>query len=387
MASDHSALIAGPSVRLLLLPLLLLALLPLLRLTWAIPVVVDSRTVAASINPTTASNHYQRQHHHHHHQPAATAIADSDEESFNGGAALERAEANQPRIGRSSSIPVKKAVIQHEQEEEVEEDEDDDDKSIFGSALPIAEKLVLEQHQPAAQKLYPAFFRNIPPLGHSRPYYQPPVDPALIEQQQQQQQQPRYTNKIRQNAVPGGGAVVVPVPEAVTAAAPLPALLGSGDFGVIKGGTFYYDNDVPGKGGGNIFLDEFYRLGYSGGNNGHGRPQLGYLLQAAKGSGAGSPKEEQFSNFRDFADINISNDPAYSNQAPQYAQLAADYHPHQHHEPDNILDELRTLDQQPVQSKRQPKDGGNGASSQQGSSSTCSDGGTTSMDDYMLASS
>ncbi|XP_049535564.1 uncharacterized protein LOC125951055 [Anopheles darlingi] len=382
MVSDRRrALALVPAVRPLLVSLLLL-LLPHLHLAWAgTPLVLDSRT---AINPATNSSY----HYHQHHQPAATAPTINSEE-----AALERAEASQPRIGRSPIIPVKQTVLQHEQEVEEEEgDDDDESESVFGSALPIAEKLVLEQHRPAAQKLYPAFFRNIPPLGHSRPYYQPPVDPVSLVEQQQQQQPPRYSNKIRQNAVPGSGAPIVPVPEPVTAAAALPALLGSGDFGVIKGGTFYYDSDVPGKGGGGSFLDEFYRLGYSGGNNGHGRPQLGYLLQAAKAAAGapGPPKEEQFSNFRDFADINISNDPAYSHRAPQYAQPAADYHHHHylHHEPDNILDELRSLDQQPAPAEQRTAkaDGGNG--SRRGSRSLPHPGDvTTSEDDYMIASS
>uniref|UniRef100_A0A182N1L7 DUF4794 domain-containing protein n=1 Tax=Anopheles dirus TaxID=7168 RepID=A0A182N1L7_9DIPT len=217
------------------------------------------------------------------------------------------------------------------------------DEQVFAPTLPIPDKQVSElgnvradievtslssrstsssgsrsqpqadvEHHPAAQKIYPTFFRNIPPLGHSRPYYQ--STEAAIEQ--------RF-NKLRAN-VPAAPAI----PEVQS------ALLGSGDFGVIKGGTFYYDTDVPGKG----FVDEFYGLGYSG-NNGHGRPQLAYLVQKPQ-------KEEQFSNFRDFADINISNDPAYSHHAPLYIGAHGTGEPRPQPEPDNILDELRSLDAQ-----------------------------------------
>uniref|UniRef100_A0A182QHI8 DUF4794 domain-containing protein n=1 Tax=Anopheles farauti TaxID=69004 RepID=A0A182QHI8_9DIPT len=227
-------------------------------------------------------------------------------------------------------------------------DGDDDGEQVFAPALPLPEKQVSElgnvradievtslsrgggggssssssssssrsqsqtdvEHHPAAQKIYPTFFRNIPPLGHSRPYYQ--STEAAIEQ--------RF-NKLRAS-VPA--APIVPE-------VPASPLLGSGDFGIIKGGTFYYDTDVPSKG----FVDDFYGLGYNG-NNGHGRPQLAYLVQKPQ-------KEEQFSNFRDFADINISNDPAYSHHAPRYA--APDTSTEQaKREPDNILDELRSLD-------------------------------------------
>uniref|UniRef100_A0A182XXY3 Uncharacterized protein n=1 Tax=Anopheles stephensi TaxID=30069 RepID=A0A182XXY3_ANOST len=240
------------------------------------------------------------------------------------------------------------------------------DEQVFDPTLPVPEKQVLElgnlrpdieatsvssrnggssssrsqaqsdvEHHPAAQKIYPTFFRNIPPLGHSRPYYQ--STEAAIEQ--------RF-NKLRTG--------VPTAPEIASS-----PLLGSGDFGIIKGGTFYYDTDVPGKG----FVDDFYGLGYSG-NNGHGRPQLAYLVQKPQ-------KEEQFSNFRDFADINISNDPAYSHHAPRYVEmhgaggvgqplpdirstLAPATVPETvspagtlKREPDNILDELRSLDEPP----------------------------------------
>uniref|UniRef100_A0AAG5DIS3 Secreted protein n=1 Tax=Anopheles atroparvus TaxID=41427 RepID=A0AAG5DIS3_ANOAO len=211
-------------------------------------------------------------------------------------------------------------------------------EQVFAPTLPIPEKQVLElaglradiaatsssgrgsgrpdvdEHHPAAQKIYPTFFRNIPPLGHSRPYYQ--STEAAIEQ--------RY-NKLRAPALP----------EVATS-----PLLGSGDFGVIKGGTFYYDTDAPSKG----FADDFYGLGYNG-NNGHGRPQLAFLVQKPH------QKEEQFSNFRDFADINISNDPAYSHHAPLYVPADAQdstgsTRSGARHEPENILDELRSLDRE-----------------------------------------
>lgn len=262
-----------------------------------------------------------------------------------------------------------------------------DEQAPFAPTLPVPEKQVLElggepaavtgrtgtrsqpqadvEHlNPAAQKIYPTFFRNIPPLGHSRPYYQ--STEAAIEQ--------RF-NKLR-----SGGVAAAPVPLPEVVASPL---LGSGDFGIIKGkrhavsllvgattnlhlspahflspsgGTFYYDTDVPGKG----FVDEYYGLGYSG-NNGHGRPQLAYLVQKPQ-------KEEQFSNFRDFADINISNDPAYSHHAPLYMGMdgrgklaipppssvapatvpeTSTADPAVKREPDNILDELRSLDAAP----------------------------------------
>uniref|UniRef100_A0A182W5D3 Uncharacterized protein n=1 Tax=Anopheles minimus TaxID=112268 RepID=A0A182W5D3_9DIPT len=305
------------------------------------------------------------------------------------------------------------------------------DEQVFAPALPVPEKQVLElgnlradiestsassrngggtrsqvqpdvEHHPAAQKIYPTFFRNIPPLGHSRPYYQ--STEAAIEQ--------RF-NKLRTG-----------VPAAPEIASPL---LGSGDFGIIKGrptlpalrthvtlmlshvtgGTFYYDTDVPSKG----FVDDFYGLGYNG-NNGHGRPQLAYLVQKPQ-------KEEQFSNFRDFADINISNDPAYSHHAPLYMGMhgggkplpalppspsteAAATVPETStagavkREPDNILDELRSLDESPKpDGKGRPRFHGKAKKETlferkkrpKATKSTKSTGEQSEGEDYMVASS
>lgn len=84
------------------------------------------------------------------------------------------------------------------------------------------------------------------------------------------------------------------------------SLLGSGDFGVLKGGTFYQDNEQhPGRAYG-----DFY------GGNGHQRPFASPLVQKFRYP---SDSSDPFSNFRDFADINVSND------AGQYSELYVVY--------------------------------------------------------------
>ncbi|XP_026743845.1 uncharacterized protein LOC113505378 [Trichoplusia ni] len=97
-------------------------------------------------------------------------------------------------------------------------------------------------------------------------------------------------------------------------AAPLveasPSLLGSGNFGIIRGGTFLAQND-----------DDEYGDGYNSYyNNGHGRPsyELGYIANPRP-----NYNQDQFANFRDFADINTPSNSAYSHFVVVYANKNA----------------------------------------------------------------
>lgn len=150
----------------------------------------------------------------------------------------------------------------------------------------------------AEQNFFP-FFRDSQPLGHSRPYYPTPEPPSAI----------RYNSYARTHD----------------------SLLGSGDFGVLRGGTFYQDTDPPIKNDPNDFYS-FY-------NNGHGRPQAAPLIRKL------TYPEEQFANFKDFADINTPNDPAYSQFVVVYANKNATS-PVTHPNPKNIFEQLQLLDQE-----------------------------------------
>ncbi|XP_065094973.1 uncharacterized protein LOC135716050 [Ochlerotatus camptorhynchus] len=88
-------------------------------------------------------------------------------------------------------------------------------------------------------------------------------------------------------------------------------LLGSGDFGVLKGGTFYQDTDPPLR----AFHNDFYGLNLKS-HNGHQRPFAAPLVQKFRYP---SESSDPFSNFRDFADINVSND------AGQYSEFYVVY--------------------------------------------------------------
>ncbi|PZC86777.1 hypothetical protein B5X24_HaOG201636 [Helicoverpa armigera] len=84
------------------------------------------------------------------------------------------------------------------------------------------------------------------------------------------------------------------------------SLLGSGNFGIIRGGTFFAQNDEDEFGDG---YNSYY-------NNGHGRPsyELGYIANPRP-----NYNQDQFANFRDFADINTPSNSAYSHYVVVYA--------------------------------------------------------------------
>lgn len=163
----------------------------------------------------------------------------------------------------------------------------------------------------AAQNFLPSFFRNVPPLGHSRPYFTVP------EQQQPPNSHSRFSSarSIDQS------------------------ILGSGDFGVIRGGTFYQDNDPPARETTHA-LENDYLSFYN--NNGHGRPHTAPFTKNYY-------PEEQFANFRDFADINTPTDPAYSQFVVVYANKNSTSSTHQN--PKNIFEQLQLIDGESEQKK------------------------------------
>ncbi|CAG9787875.1 unnamed protein product [Diatraea saccharalis] len=88
------------------------------------------------------------------------------------------------------------------------------------------------------------------------------------------------------------------------------SVLGSGNFGIIKGGTFLAQNDEDDYSDG---FNSYY-------NNGHGRPSIGvgYIANPRP-----NYNQDQFANFRDFADINAPSNSAYSHFVVVYANKNA----------------------------------------------------------------
>lgn len=174
--------------------------------------------------------------------------------------------------------------------------------------LPQRMRSVEDTRAPPQNVFPPSFFRNVPPLGHSRPYSQSQESSGRIGSGRSYDQ----------------------------------SILGSGDFGVIRGGTFYQEgDDQPHRS--SYESDEF--LNYFNTNNGHGRPHTSFI-----------PKtffpDDQFSNFRDFADINTPTDPAYSQFVVVYANKnSTDSHPN----PKNIIEQLQLLDKESTNEQRKEK--------------------------------
>lgn len=158
----------------------------------------------------------------------------------------------------------------------------------------------------AEQNFFPSFFRNPPSSGHSRPYQGQINSAASIAG--------RYSAGRSQNFDQ--------------------SILGSGDFSVIQGGTFYPEGErsfrLKAPDG---FLSSFL--------NGHGRPNAQPLS---------APKqpyypEDPFENFKDFADINAGNDPAFSHFIVVYANKNSSLPHPSHPSPKNIFEQLQLLDE------------------------------------------
>ncbi|XP_041451762.1 LOW QUALITY PROTEIN: uncharacterized protein LOC111068977 [Drosophila obscura] len=185
-----------------------------------------------------------------------------------------------------------------------------------------------DSHSQAAQNFYPPFYHEAPPLGHSRPYFgvghghghghgtvseSTPLSlplPLLAPGQHTQQQQQQQVQQRNFDA----------------------SILGSGDFGVLRGGTFYPEEEMP------YHPEDNSDYIYGDANNGHGRPSEGFVQKYTY-------PEEQFANFRDFADINTPADSAFSQFVVVYAAknaTAPSTHPH----PKNIFEQLELLDRE-----------------------------------------
>ncbi|XP_044258406.1 uncharacterized protein LOC123007272 [Tribolium madens] len=204
---------------------------------------------------------------------------------------------------------------------DVSAEDDSDNSDMF---LEPQESRVEEtdDREASQQTFYPSYspFQN-PPLGHSRPFFfqqegaysQRPN--AGYQHQQLSYDSPRFSGykdtgyRTAANAEARG-------------------LLGSGNFGVIRGGTFYDKDSESGH----------YERDYSPFfKNGHGRPSY---------HGVPNPRphqHQQFENFRDFADINTPNS-AYSQYVVVYVNKNATKHHEEVKKPKNIIESLALLD-------------------------------------------
>ncbi|XP_046867124.1 uncharacterized protein LOC6649080 [Drosophila willistoni] len=195
-----------------------------------------------------------------------------------------------------------------------------------------------DSHSQAAQNFYPPFYHEAPPLGHSRPYLPGPENsplslalplPGLLPGQQSPQQQQHQQQHLHPHQHP----------QHQQQRAFDTSILGSGDFGVLRGGTFYPEEEMPYHPEDNS--DYIYG---DAANNGHGRPTEGFIQKYTY-------PEEQFANFRDFADINTPADSAFSQFVVVYAPKNATKPPsindqRSHPHPKNIFEQLELLDRE-----------------------------------------
>ncbi|CAH1119015.1 unnamed protein product [Phaedon cochleariae] len=155
-----------------------------------------------------------------------------------------------------------------------------------------------ENNEGSENSFYPSFspYDN-QPLGHSRPFYYNNQQEAAYSHRTANPYQNSFDSAERYSGYKDNHTPQKPDHLGI---------LGSGNFGVIPGGTFYNDND--GDQSSNYENYDSYL------HNGHGRPSFYYN----GGSNGKSYPHEQFSNFKDFADINTPTDRQYSHYVVVY---------------------------------------------------------------------
>ncbi|XP_030572861.1 uncharacterized protein LOC115771335 [Drosophila novamexicana] len=252
--------------------------------------------------PITVLRSHEQQH---FHMPPTTQLHQQQQQHHHRAAAATPA---QSRHFQAALQPVSPAVpVQEEQFRPIA-----NPNTQLISRADVTPGPGADSHSQAAQNFYPPFYHEAPPLGHSRPYFAGPAGPVgdnsplqlpLLAPAQQQQQR-------------GFDA----------------AILGSGDFGVLRGGTFYPEEEMP------YHPEDNSDYIYGDANNGHGRPSEAFIQKYTY-------PEEQFANFRDFADINTPADSAFSQFVVVYAAKNATK-PSTHPHPKNIFEQLELLDRE-----------------------------------------
>jgi hypothetical protein len=171
----------------------------------------------------------------------------------------------------------------------------------------------LDTHNPATaeQNFFPSFFRNPPFSAHSRPFKASPA--ASIAGSYRVSRTQNFDQSI----------------------------LGNGDFAVLRGGTFYPEGERSFRlKGGNDFFASFH--------NGHGRPNA----QSQSAKKEPYYPENPFENFKDFADLTASNDPAPSHFVVVYANKNSTQPHPSHPRPKNIFEQLQLLDLEKEEEKK-----------------------------------
>ncbi|XP_023303341.2 uncharacterized protein LOC111685316 [Lucilia cuprina] len=182
---------------------------------------------------------------------------------------------------------------------------------------PVEQKQT-ETQQPAAQNYYSHYFSDLPPLEHLQPYFPLTEDPIiakfLSQQNKQLQQQPRHQPYSPYDA----------------------SILGSGDFGILRGGTFYSAEDQS------YSNEEASDIYYGDASNTHTISSTEGFIQKY------TFPEEQFAQFRDFADLATPADSAFSQYVVVYAakNATAPSTERRNSKPKNIFEQLQEIDKE-----------------------------------------
>ncbi|XP_013111872.2 uncharacterized protein LOC106090286 [Stomoxys calcitrans] len=185
----------------------------------------------------------------------------------------------------------------------------------------------LDTLSPAAQNYFSTFFQpSIPPLGHSRPFYQATEEP-FFRKFLQQQHQKHFLPQSRQQTYQTYDA----------------SILGSGDFGILRGGTFYSEEDQS------YHQEANGEIYYSEASNSHSGPATEGFIQKY------TYPEEQFEHFRDFADLNTPSEADFSQYVVVYAAKNATDSEDIVKGPKNIFEQLQQIDEEKAEEERHRK--------------------------------
>lgn len=191
----------------------------------------------------------------------------------------------------------------------------------------------LEEPEVDSQQFFPSFspLFSAPPLGHSRPSFY-----------QESAYSHRASFKPQDSYLFGSGSFRdIPYSQTVAESESNSNILGSGNYGVIRGGTYYAEDRED------VLNDDIYGSYYHG-NNGHGRPSYfnGNPLPSYRQGG------DFFANFKDFADISAPTKSSYSEFYVVYVNPNATDHENQegtisspnNSVPKNIFEQLAFLE-------------------------------------------
>lgn len=113
------------------------------------------------------------------------------------------------------------------------------------------------------------------------------------------------------------------------------SILGSGDFSVLSGGTFYQPGDQS-----RPTSHDYYGSGSSFYDSADSSRPFALPLESSHSSG------DPFASFKDFADITAGIDSDFSHLVAVYAQRSNSTEPETKHEPKNIFEQLEMIDEE-----------------------------------------